>query len=63
MARKPAAKKAAPKKTTPRKKPTPKQQRASLAKRVDRLLPAKGTKGGETVVPDRLLREIVRKNK
>jgi hypothetical protein len=41
-------------------KQTPKQARLSTAKKVAGLLPQKTERGGETVVPDALLRKIIK---
>lgn len=41
-------------------KRTPKQRRKATARKVERLLPVKPTKNGETVVSDALLRRIQR---
>lgn len=39
---------------------TPKQSRQATARTLERKLPVKPAKGGETVIPDALARKIIR---
>lgn len=41
-------------------KQTPKQQRAATARKLEKMLPAKTSKNGETVVKDAVIRRAVR---
>lgn len=49
-----------PSKASAPAKRTPAQRRKATAKAVEKMLPEKPTKGGETVVPDALLRRVKR---
>lgn len=39
---------------------TPKQQRQATARKIEKMLPDKPTKAGETVVSDAILRKVIK---